>query len=421
MRVLVVGGGGREHAICYKIAQSNKLSKLFCAPGNAGISDLAECVNIGAEDITELKKFAVENNIDYVIVGPENPLVLGLVDELNKAGIKAFGPNKKAAIFEGSKAYSKKFYEKYDIPTAKYQIFTEASEAIKHLEDFDLPVVVKADGLAAGKGVLICQTYDEAEEAITDMMIDSKFGAAGEMVVLEECLTGTEASLLCFVDGKKIIPMESARDYKRAFDNDQGLNTGGMGNFSPNSIYTEDLTKYIKTEILDKTMKGFIEEKIDFRGILFVGVMINCGKAKVLEFNVRFGDPETEVILPRLKSDLLDVMIKTTDGNLSEDDLVWDDRKCVTVVMASGGYPETYEKGYEITGLDQVDDDIMIFHAGTKKISDKIINNGGRVLCVTALGETIEDARKKVYANMPKINFKDSFYRTDIADINKSL
>jgi len=421
MKVLVVGGGGREHAICYKIAQSDKLGKLYCAPGNAGISEVAECLNIGAEDIREIKKFAVENQIDYVIVGPENPLVLGLVDELGKAGIKAFGPNKKAAIFEGSKAYSKRFYEKYEIPTAKYQVFTEASEAINHLEDFDLPVVVKADGLAAGKGVLICETYEDAQQAITDMMIDSKFGSAGEMIVLEECLTGTEASLLCFVDGNKIIPMESARDYKRAYDNDEGLNTGGMGNFSPNSIYTEELTEFIKTEILDKTMKGFIEEEIDFRGVLFVGVMINCGKAKVLEFNVRFGDPETEVILPRLKSDLLDIMIKTTDGNLNPEDLIWDERKCVTVVVASGGYPEKYEKGFEITGFEDVDEDVLIFHAGTKKISDKITNNGGRVLCVTALGDSIEEARKKVYSNIDKIKFQDSFYRTDIADINKKL
>lgn len=421
MKVLVVGSGGREHAICYKIAKSDKLGKLYCAPGNAGISELAECVDIAADDVLALKEFAVKKEIDYVIVGPEIPLVLGIVDALAEVGIKAFGPNEKAAFFEGSKAYSKKFYDKYDIPTAKYEVFTKAGEAIEHVKDFELPVVVKADGLAAGKGVLICKSYDEAVEAITEMMIENKFGQAGKTVVLEECMMGTEASLLCFVDGEKIIPMESARDYKRAYDCDEGLNTGGMGNFSPNPIYTDRLNEFIKKEILDNTMRGFKEEGIDFRGVLFVGLMVNSGKAKVLEFNVRFGDPETEVILPRLKSDLLDVMLKTTDGNLSESDLIWDDRKCVTVVVASGGYPETYEKGCEIRGIEDVDDDIIVFHSGTKYLDGKVVSNGGRVLCVTSLGNTLEEAREKVYSNIDKIKFQDCFYRKDIANIKDTL
>ncbi len=293
MKVLVVGGGAREHAICWKLEQSEKVTKIYCAPGNAGISQIAECVAIKAEDIKEITKYAVSEKIDMVVVGPEGPLVAGLVDMLNQNGIKAFGPNKIGARFEGSKSYSKDFMEKYKIPTAKYETYTEPGKALDGLKNFNVPIVVKADGLAAGKGVIICQTVNQAEEAINDIMNDKQFGNAGDTIVIEEFLDGTEASLLCFVDGKSIIPMESARDYKKAYDNDLGLNTGGMGCFSPNPIYTESLKKYIKTNILDTTLRGFISENIDFRGVLFIGLMIKGNEAKVLEYNTRFGDPET--------------------------------------------------------------------------------------------------------------------------------
>jgi phosphoribosylamine--glycine ligase len=307
--------------------------------------------------------------------------------------------------------------EKYEVPTAKYEVYTDAKEALNGLKHFSVPIVVKADGLAAGKGVLICESLDEAEKAIKNIMEDKQFGDAGATVVIEEFLSGTETSLLCFVDGNKIIPMESARDYKRALDNDLGLNTGGMGCFSPNPIYTDKLRNYIKENILDTTLNGFKNENINFKGILFVGLMITGDEAKVLEYNTRFGDPETEVILPRLESDLLDIMEKCIDGNLSEEDLQWKQEKSVTVILASGGYPEYYEKGINITGLDDVDDDIIIFHGGTKLMDGKVLTDGGRVLAVTALGKTIEEAREKVYKNIPKISFDKMQYRKDIANI----
>ncbi len=417
MKVLVVGSGGREHAICHKLNESKKLTKLYCAPGNAGISKIATCIDINAEDIYELTEFSSNNNIDLVVVGPEVPLVKGLADMLLEKGIKTFGPKKEGAIFEGSKSYSKDFMEKYDIPTAKYKTYTDYRNAIDGLENFSLPVVVKADGLAAGKGVLICETYDDAVDGIKSMLSDKKFGTSGETLVIEEFLTGTETSLLCFVDGKNIIPMESARDYKRAYDDDLGLNTGGMGCFSPNPIYTDELKSHIKKHILDKTINGFLSENIDFRGVLFIGLMIENDEAKVLEFNTRFGDPETEVILPRLKSDLLDIMIKTVDGTLTENDLVWSEKKAVTVILASGGYPENYEKNKEILGLEDVSSDIIVFHAGTKFNDDMIVTNGGRVLAITTLADTIDDARKKVYDNISKIKFDNMEFRTDIAKL----
>ncbi|MDF2675859.1 MAG: purD [Bacillota bacterium] len=417
MKVLVVGNGAREHAICYKLKQSHRISKLYCIPGNAGIRQLAECININAENLNDIVSFAVNEKIDLAVIGPEGPLVSGLVDMLNEKNIRAFGPNAKGARLEGSKSYSKYFMEKYEVPTAKYEVYTDAKEALNGLKHFSVPIVVKADGLAAGKGVLICESLDEAEKAIKNIMEDKQFGDAGATVVIEEFLSGTETSLLCFVDGNKIIPMESARDYKRALDNDLGLNTGGMGCFSPNPIYTDKLRNYIKENILDTTLNGFKNENINFKGILFVGLMITGDEAKVLEYNTRFGDPETEVILPRLESDLLDIMEKCIDGNLSEEDLQWKQEKSVTVILASGGYPEYYEKGINITGLDDVDDDIIIFHGGTKLMDGKVLTDGGRVLAVTALGKTIEEAREKVYKNIPKISFDKMQYRKDIANI----
>jgi phosphoribosylamine--glycine ligase len=417
MKVLVVGSGGREHAICMKIKESSKVSKLYCAPGNGGIAQIAQCVDIKAEDLDKIVEFSVYSGIDLVVVGPEAPLVAGLVDKLNEKGIKAFGPTKRGALFEGSKSFSKDFMEKYSIPTAKYKVYTNSQKAIEELNSFQTPIVVKADGLAAGKGVLICETIEEAEEAIKNIMDEKQFGNAGNRIVIEEFLRGTEASLLCFVDGKNIIPMESARDYKKAFDGDKGLNTGGMGCFSPNPIFTEELKKYIKEHILDKTLKGFISEKIDFKGVLFIGLMVENNEAKVLEYNTRFGDPETEVVLPRLKSDLVDIMLKCIEGNLREEDLKWKEEKCVTVVLASGGYPENYEKGKEITGLDKVDEDIIVFHGGTRLSEGKVLTDGGRVLAVTALGRTLEEARYKVYNNINKIKFDKIQYRKDIARI----
>jgi len=417
MKILVVGSGAREHTICWKLKQSSKLSKLYCAPGNAGISKIAECVDIKADELEKLVEYSVKNSIDLVVVGPEVPLVAGLVDMLNEKGIKAFGPVKAGAKFEGSKSYSKDFMKKYSIPSANYEIYTDSEKAISELNKFNTPIVVKADGLAAGKGVLICETHEEAKEAIKSIMVKKQFGEAGNSVVIEEFLKGTEASLLCFVDGKKMIPMESARDYKKAYDQDKGLNTGGMGCFSPNTIFTEELNKYIKENILDRTLNGFLNENIEFKGVLFIGLMIENNQAKVLEYNARFGDPETEVVLPRLKSDLIDIMLKCIEGNLTEDDLQWEDNKCVTVILASGGYPESYEKGKEITGINEVDDDIIIFHGGTKLSGNKTVTDGGRVLAVTAMGKSLEEARKKVYKNIPKINFEKMEYRTDIAKI----
>lgn len=417
MKILVVGSGAREHTICWKIALSKKVDKIYCAPGNAGIAQIAECIDIKAEDIEKIADFAEQEKIDITVIGPEAPLVEGLADLLKEKGLKAFGPVKKGAVLEGSKAYSKDFMKKYKIPTAKYETYTNTDEALEGLKDFEIPVVVKADGLAAGKGVLICETLKEAQDAVRSIMEDKQFGDAGNSIVIEEFLDGIEASLLCFVNGKEIIPMESARDYKKAFDNDQGLNTGGMGCFSPNPIYTEQLKEYIKINILDTTLEGFKGENIDFRGVLFIGLMIKNNEAKVLEYNVRFGDPETEVVLPRLKSDLVEVIEKTIDGTLSNKDLIWQEEKSVTVILASGGYPVKYEKGKVITGLDEVDEDIIVFHGGTKLDKDNILTNGGRVLAVTALGKTIEEARNKVYENVGKINFEKKQFRTDIAKL----
>lgn len=414
MKVLVIGNGAREHAICYKLKQSSIVGELYCAPGNGGISQIANCVNIKVDELDKVSEFAVNNKIDLVVIGPELPLTLGLTDILKEKGIKVFGPDKKGAKLEGSKSYSKEFMEKYGVPTAKYKSYTNSTEAKEGLDKFDLPVVIKADGLAAGKGVIICHSINEAVEAINSIMDEKKFGDAGNTVVVEEFLEGIESSLLCFADGNSLIPMESAKDYKKAFDDDKGLNTGGMGCFSPNPVYTNELKSYIKENILNTTLNGFKKENINFKGVLFIGLMIKDGKAKVLEYNTRFGDPETEVILPRLESDLAEIIFKCIDGGLKEEDLLWKNEKCVTVVLASGGYPEKYETGKEITGLNELDKNIIAFHGGTKVIDNKVLTNGGRVLAVTALGSTIEKARDSIYRNIQKIKFENMQYRKDI-------
>jgi len=413
MKVLVIGSGGREHALIWKISQSPKVDKIYAAPGNAGIADLAETVNIKAEDIESLLAFAKQNEIDLTVVGPEVPLVLGISDLFEKAGLRVFGPGKHGALFEGSKAFTKAFMEFHKIPTAEYREYTSIEGAKEDIGIYGYPMVIKADGLAAGKGVVIAQDRHEAEKAVGEMMEDLKFGEAGAKIVYEEFLDGIEASILCFVDGKTIIPMASAQDYKKIFDGDKGPNTGGMGTYCPSKIYNDEIAEYVQKEILDKFVEGVQKEAILFKGVLFVGLMIKNNKAKVIEFNVRFGDPETQVILPRMKNDLVDVMDAVIDQKLDQVELEWIDESAVCVVMASGGYPESYEKGKVITGLETLKDE-MVFHAGTRKIDDDIVSNGGRVLNVVAMGDSIEEARAKAYGNVEKLDFEKKTYRTDI-------
>lgn len=417
MNIMVVGSGGREHVICWKLSQSKKVNKIYCIPGNAGIEDSAECVDIKVDDFDKIIEFSQKNHIDLAVIGPEAPLVEGLADILIEKDIKVFGPVKKGAKLEGSKIYSKEFMERYDIPTAKYKKFKDPLKAKKSLKEFKSPYVLKADGLAAGKGVLICSTELEGKQAVEKLMEDKKFGDAGKNIIIEEFLDGIEGSLLCLVSKNKLIPMESARDYKKAKDNDLGLNTGGMGCFSPNPLFTEELKKHIKKNITDKIEIGLKEEGIVFTGILFIGLMIKNNQAKVLEFNVRFGDPEAQVVLPRLDGDLSDILLKTISGEISLDDLKWRDEKAVAVILTSGGYPEKYEKGIEIKGLDTVGKDVTVFHSGTKKIDEKYYTDGGRVLAVTALAENLEKAREKVYNNIIGIKFDNMQYRKDIAKL----
>ncbi len=413
MRVLVIGSGAREHAIVWKLLQSKKVSKIFAVPGNGGISQIAECVNIHLDDIDTILAFALKESIDLTIVGPEGPLVDGIVDKFNEKGLKIFGPCKKGAMLEGSKKFSKEFMLKYGIPTAKYAAYHNLDKAIKGLEEFTFPLVIKADGLASGKGVIICNDKEEAHEALRGMLEDKRFGDAGNEIIIEEFLEGIEASLMCLVSGNKIIPLESARDHKRLLDNDEGPNTGGMGCISPNEILGEKLISEIKVEILDKIMNGMQNEKLDFKGVLFIGLMITPNGAKVLEFNVRFGDPETEVVLPRLENDIAEIFLKTIDGTISQEELKWSQKSCVCTVLASAGYPETYEKGRTISGLEKVDKDVLVFHAGTKK-ENGIKTNGGRVLAVTTLSDSLDEGRKKVYENINKIHFDGMQYRKDI-------
>ena len=420
MRVLVVGGGGREHAICWKLAQSSKISKLYCAPGNAGIADVAECVPVGAEDIDGICAWASDNNIDLAVIGPEVPLAMGIVDRLNEAGVKTFGPNAKCAQLEASKSFTKAFLARHNIPTAGYREFTDKEELLANVGIYGYPMVLKADGLAAGKGVVIPEDEESAVAAIEEMMGDKVFGNAADKIVVEEFLTGVEASMLCFVDHNTIVPMESAQDYKRIYDGDKGPNTGGMGTYSPSLLFDEDIEKQIREQILLPTLRGFQEDGLDFQGVLFIGLMLSEDGPKVIEFNNRFGDPETQSVLRRMESDLLDVFTAVVDNRLNEIEINWIDDRAVTVVLASGGYPGSYAKGKVITGLDKVDDDIVVFHAGTKFDEEgRIVISGGRVLGVTATGATHDEARAKAYANAERIEFEGAYMRKDIGLINR--
>ena len=416
MKVLIVGGGGREHAIAYCVAKSSKVEKMYCAPGNAGIAELAECVPIGAMEFDKLVTFAKEKEIDLAIVGMDDPLVGGLVDEFEKAGIRAFGPRKNAAILEGSKAFSKDLMKKYDIPTAAYENFDNADEALAYLETAKFPIVLKADGLALGKGVLICNTLEEAKAGVKEIMLDKKFGASGNTMVVEEFMTGREVSVLSFVDGKTIKTMTSAQDHKRAKDGDQGLNTGGMGTFSPSPFYTKEVEDFCNQYVYQKTVDAMAAEGREFKGIIFFGLMLTEDGPKVLEYNARFGDPEAQVVLPRMKNDLIDVIEACIDGTLDQVDLQFEDNAAVCVVLASDGYPVAYEKGLPITGLDEFKkhEGYYCFHAGTKFDGDQIVTNGGRVLGVTAKGATLKEARANAYKATEWIKFDNKYMRHDI-------
>lgn len=416
MKVLVVGGGGREHTIVWKIAQSPSVDKIYCAPGNGGISELAECVDISATDKDAMVKFAKENNIDLVMVAPDDPLVLGMVDAMEAQGIRAFGPRANAAIIEGSKSFSKDLMKKYNIPTAAYEVFTDSESAIEYVKKGSFPAVIKADGLALGKGVIIAKDLEEAEAAIKDMIDGGKFGESGSRVVIEEFLTGPEVSVLAFTDGKTVCPMVSAQDHKRAYDNDEGLNTGGMGTFSPSRLYDEAKQKECMENIFIPTIKAMAAEGRPFKGVLYFGLMMTPNGVKVIEYNCRFGDPETQVVLPRLKTDLVEIMNAVIDEKLDTINIEWDDNAAVCVVMASGGYPVSYEKGYEISGIEDANamDNVIVFHAGTKLVDGKYVNNGGRVLGVTAVAEDLDAAIKKSYEAVSKISWKDEFHRSDI-------
>ncbi|HBF8412727.1 phosphoribosylamine--glycine ligase [Clostridioides difficile] len=414
MKILVVGGGGREHAICWKLSKEKNVEKVYCAPGNAGITNVAECVNIGDTNIEELLKFAKENEIGLTIVGPEVPLVMGIVDEFEKEGLRVFGPNKKCAQLEGSKAFSKEFMIKHNIPTAKYKEYTNLEEAISEIDSFGYPVVIKADGLAAGKGVVIPENREDAIATLKEMMSDKKFGAAGDKIVIEEFLKGIETSILAFVDNDTIVPMASAKDHKKVNNYEQGPNTGGMGTFSPSEIYTEELANKVKETVLEKTLEGFKKDGLNFKGILFVGLMITEDGEKVLEYNVRFGDPETQSVLFRLETDLHEIMETILDNKLKDIEINYSDDEAVCVMLTSGGYPDSYEKGKIITGLENLDDDIVVFHSGTKMFDGNLVTNGGRVIGITAKSTTVKDAAEKVYENIKKINFEGMHYRTDI-------
>jgi phosphoribosylamine--glycine ligase len=416
MRVLIVGSGGREHAIAMSVRKSPKVDKIYCAPGNAGIGQIAECVPIGAMEFDKIVAFAKEEKIDLTIVGMDDPLVGGLVDELEKAGIRTFGPRKNAAILEGSKAFSKDLMKKYHIPTAAYENFDNPEDALKYLETASFPIVLKADGLALGKGVLICNTLEEAKEGVKSIMEDKKFGTAGNRMVIEEFMTGREVSVLSFVDGRTIKIMSSAQDHKRAKDGDQGLNTGGMGTFSPSPFYTEEVDDFCKKYIYQATVDAMAAEGREFKGVIFFGLMLTKDGPKVLEYNARFGDPEAQVVLPRMKNDMIEVVEACIDGTLDRIDLQFEDNAAVCVVLASDGYPVAYEKGFPIQGLENFEgkEDYFVFHAGTKKTEQGFVTNGGRVLGVTAKGTDLKDARKKAYEATEWIQFENKYMRHDI-------
>ena len=416
MKVLIVGSGGREHAIAWSVAKSPKVDKIYCAPGNAGIAEFAECVNIKAMEFDKLVAFAKENAIDLTIIGMDDPLVGGVVDAFESEGLRVFGPRKNAAIIEGSKAFSKDLMKKYKIPTAAYENFTDPDEAIKYLETAKMPIVLKADGLALGKGVLICNTLEEAKEGVKTLMLDKQFGDAGNEIVIEEFMTGREVSVLAFCDGKTIKCMTSAQDHKRAKDGDQGLNTGGMGTFSPSPFYNDEVEAFCEKYVYQATIDAMASEGRPFTGILFTGLMITEDGPKVLEYNARFGDPEAQVVLPRMKNDIIDVMEACIDGKLSDVELEFEDNAAVCVVLASDGYPEKYDKGFEIKGLDTFKDKdgYYVFHAGTKFDGDKIVTNGGRVLGVVAKGENLKAARANAYKATEWIDFANKYKRNDI-------
>ena len=416
MKVLIVGSGGREHAIADSVAKSPRVEKIYCAPGNAGIGQIAECVPIGAMEFEKIVVFAKEKEIDLTIVGMDDPLVGGLVDEMEAAGLRVFGPRKNAAILEGSKAFSKDLMKKYHIPTAAYENFDDTAKALAYLETAKMPVVLKADGLALGKGVLICKTLAEAREGVKTIMEDKKFGAAGNRMVIEEFMTGREVSVLSFVDGKTIKIMSSAQDHKRAKDGDQGLNTGGMGTFSPSPFYTEEVDAFCRQYIYQATVDAMAAEGRPFKGVIFFGLMLTPDGPRVLEYNARFGDPEAQVVLPRMKNDMIEVAEACIDGRLDQVDLQFEDNAAVCVVLASKGYPVSYDKGFVINGLERFEEaeGYYCFHAGTKQTEDGIVTNGGRVLGITAKGADLKEARARAYEATGWVAFDNQYMRSDI-------
>jgi len=417
MKVLIVGGGGREHAIAWKAGQSPKVEKLYCAPGNAGIAEMAECVDIGVMEFDKLAEFAREKEVDLVVVGPDDPLAAGAVDVLEAAGLRVFGPRAKAAILEGSKAFSKDLMKKYQIPTAAYETFDSAEEALDYLATADMPIVLKADGLALGKGVLICNTLAEAQAGVKSLMLDKQFGSAGNRIVIEEFMTGREVSVMSFVDGRTIRIMTSAQDHKRAQDGDRGLNTGGMGTFSPSPFYTREVDEFCQKYVYQPTVDAMAAEGREFKGIIFFGLMLTAKGPRVLEYNARFGDPETQVVLPRMKNDLVEVFEACVDGTLDQITLEFEENAAVCVVLASAGYPEHYEKGFPITGLENFKDrdGYYVFHAGSKAdAAGKVVTNGGRVLGVTATGADLKAARENAYEAATWVEFDNKYMRNDI-------
>jgi len=416
MKVLVVGGGGREHALVWKLADSPMVDRLFCAPGNAGIAEQAECVDIAATDLLALRKFARENAIDLTVVGPEAPLVKGIVDAFEPAGLRVFGPSREAARIEGSKVFAKQLMERHGIPTARFRVFNAAERAKSYIEMVGVPIVVKADGLAGGKAAIVCETLKDAYEAVDRIMVRKEFGDAGAQVVVESCLEGEEASMIAFTDGRTIAVMPSSQDHKRAYDNDEGPNTGGMGAYSPAPLITDELATQIEREILVQAVHAMNREDKPYRGALYAGIMVTRDGPQVLEFNCRLGDPELQPLIMRLESDLMPILLGTLDGTLEDVNIRYDPRPALCVVMASGGYPMGYQKGFPIEGLEDVAkmDDVMVFHAGTALEDGHIVTNGGRVLGVTARGETIREARDRAYEAVSKIHFERAHYRTDI-------
>ncbi|MBN2898381.1 MAG: phosphoribosylamine--glycine ligase [Clostridia bacterium] len=417
MKVLVIGNGGREHAILWKMKQSGKVETLFIAPGNAGMENLATLVPLQVSQGKELAQFAKDQGVDLTIVGPEAPLVEGIVDIFKSEGLRVIGPHGEAAQLEGSKAFAKDFMTRHEIPTAAYEEFTDVDAAIAAVDRFGFPTVIKADGLAAGKGVIIAETKEDAITALKDMMVDKKFDDAGDKIVLEEFLTGIEASVLCFVDEDTIVPMESAQDYKRAYDGDMGLNTGGMGTYSPSLLFNDEIKNIVRDEILTPFHEGLKKDGLTYRGIIFIGIMIKNTDVKVIEFNVRFGDPETQSIMARLNTDLIDIFMAMSENKLKELDIQWSNQHAVCVMMASGGYPDAYEKGKAIIGITE---DMLVFHSGTKRVGAELQTNGGRVLGVMGVADSLELARAKAYENVAKIQFEGAHFRTDIGTIVKS-